>query len=440
MTMNALFASVPIDLQRFELSSLPKHRERLLTGHSNRRAFEAERIRELERLFLKPQTAKSEAKGSCRGHPLSVGAILCRSEYGTVRQPSTKTSLQHRRMKGETNAQNESLPKPSQITVAEEAPSTNVRFLLSNGVKKEEPNSEAKDVIKCQDLDSISGRCRRRMPQATIPEPVHPTIIALLSDNKRGKGHIKTVENHFISAMQPSTLQTTSRRTLNHLEIDGNTVNTTSSSGDDRPRAYATTTARGGGQLEYDDPLVNPYCRNALVARHHQRSRRREAASTFPLISPREDFSAAEDNIPTDLDVVGSGQVVLRQEKTVQEEQSVVAPPFSRGRVELTESNKPPSTTFEDIQRRHRAREMEWITSYTPSLRLHNTRPSLGRVGYTDYSLTFNRVQADPSSKMYAGADERFRTIQRYPLETPNLWQLQQRKEKRQKELKYSDS
>ncbi|CCW61947.1 unnamed protein product [Phytomonas sp. EM1] len=390
MTADTLPTSIPIYLQRFEPSSLPKHRERTLTGRSNRQRFEAERIRELERLFIKSRAATSDAKGSRRGHPLSVGEVLCRSEYGTVGLPSMAAPLRCSMTKGTTKVPDLPTQRPSQVVIPGEAPDANGGSVVPKVVNKEEPMVGPKDVTESQSPGGLPQRQREERGSAVGRfNPVHPAVVTLLSDNKRGKGHTKTAESCLMSALQPLPPRPTLKGVINRPNCDGGATVGVSSSGNNALRTPADAATRGGGQLEYDDPLVNPYCRNALVARHHQRGRlqlREGGVSSTPL-----------------------------------------------GEAPLT------STTLK-LQRELRAREAAWIASYMPSLRPYDVQPCLGRVGCTDYHPTFDRVQADPSSTLYADADARFRTIQEYPLDTPNFWQLQQRKERRQKVLRLPDS
>lgn len=69
----------------------------------------------------------------------------------------------------------------------------------------------------------------------------------------------------------------------------------------------------------------------------------------------------------------------------------------------------------------------KWIISYTPSAKPWQVSPFIGRCGYKDKSLTFDIIQAKPSSALYPTPAEQYSSVAHSPLLTPCAQQVPRR-------------
>lgn len=65
----------------------------------------------------------------------------------------------------------------------------------------------------------------------------------------------------------------------------------------------------------------------------------------------------------------------------------------------------------------------EWVKDYVPSARPWDVPHFLGRCGYKDTRLTFVRVQADEKSSMHPTTAEQYSSVAQHQLSTPSDWQ-----------------
>lgn len=372
---------LPVRFRKYQASGVPKSRERVHVGRSNRSSYEAQKRESLEKLFSATHS----------GSRLSTGLRHAASYYASEKM--VNDVLRERRR---------------------------AAHLLRGGGEM------------TNELSAIEPPARPLPPSAPLRKSTasylddlesHPVTDFLSVQNKVGKGHQIQPENFFLASLTPNYRPLPDPP---HSQMPKRPFIISES------RQFAK--ARGGGTLEYNDPAYDDYSHNPVVAKfdithdpHVYRNAKGEPIKIPWRDQPLADAAAAEVNPATE---------ECLEAREFSSEQESLETPYQCAKFSNTYSSTISSSASEcdwgpifdpprdptEYRNKILPRD-EWVTSYVPRARPWDVTPCLGRCGYSDKRVTFDRVQAFKNSAMFPSSKEQYTSVAHEALDTPSNWQ-----------------